>query len=306
MHPQNTMQMPVAWCLYMLTIFWLLVERSLFWEKLVKCLEDNYSVATQFLEKPGDELTFFKRTMCFQHDGRLTIKTHHKHVQHLCELLELNPKLQNKKTPGHTAMDEVDDSSSLDSLQAGIYRTCVGVLLYLAADLPHCQHVVRYLTTYSTNPSERSFMVLKHLVGYLASHEDICVSLRWKGRSAGIYHCHNLPPVEVAFEERQRDTQIDSLLHHLHGCLLFSSSRTQKLVSLSSAEAEVYACSAGTSGAILFARLVRWLTNKPTTIFLFTDSSGARGESFRDRVSDVFDTCHVAYFGFKLLSKVVL
>ena len=65
-------------------------------------------------------------------------------------------------------MDEVDDSSSLGSLQAGIYRTCVGVLLYLAADLPHCQHVVPYLATYSTNPSERSFMVLKHLVGYLA------------------------------------------------------------------------------------------------------------------------------------------
>ena len=29
-------------------------------------------------------------------------------------------------------------------------------------------------------------------------------------------------------------------------------------------------------------------------------------ESSKDRVLDVFDTCHVAYFGFKLLSKVVL
>ena len=44
------------------------------------------------------------------------------------------------------------------------------------------------------------------------------------------------------------------------GCLLFSSSRTQKLVSLSSAEAEVYACSSGASDAILLA-----------------DSSGAKG-----------------------------
>ena len=130
----------------------------------------------------------------------MTIKMHHKHVQHLCELLGLNPKLQNKKTPGHPTMDEIDDSGSLDNVQAGIYRTCVGVLLYLAADFPHCQHLVRYLATFSTNPSERSFTVLKHLAGYLASHEDICVSLRWQGRCAGVFHQHNLPPGEIAIE----------------------------------------------------------------------------------------------------------
>ena len=145
---------PGASCMVLVHVDEILVvgRKKLVLEKLVKCLEDNYSTSAQFLEKPGDELTFLKRAMCLQHDGRLTIKTHHEHVQHVCELLKLNPKLQNKKAPGHSAMDEVDDSSNLDSLQAEIYRTCVGVLLYLAADLPHCQHVVRYLATYSTNP----------------------------------------------------------------------------------------------------------------------------------------------------------
>eukprot|EP00435_Cladocopium_sp_Y103_P032693 s295_g8.t1 len=61
------------------------------------------------------------------------------------------------------------------------------------------------------------------------------------------------------------------------GCLLFSSSRTQKLVSLSSAEAKVYSCSSGASDAIMLARLIAWMTGFKVTVHLHTDSSGARG-----------------------------
>ena len=77
--------------------------------------------------------------------------------------------------------------------------------------------------------------------------------------------------------DRSNRRSISCCTIFMGGCLLFSSSRTQKLVSLSSAEAEAHACSSGTSDAILMARLVRWLTNKPTTIYLYTESSGARG-----------------------------
>eukprot|EP00435_Cladocopium_sp_Y103_P064480 s822_g26.t1 len=42
--------------------------------------------------------------------------------------------------------------------------------------------------------------------------------------------------------------------------MLFSASRTQKVVSLSSAEAEVYACSGGASDSILLAKMLSWLT----------------------------------------------
>ena len=114
-------------------------------ERLVKCLEKVYTISTQYLEKPGDELSFLKRTMTMQNDGRVTMQVHHKHVQHLCDLLQLNPKLQNKKTPGHADMDQIDETKDLTPAQATTFRTCVGVLLYLACDMPHCQHVVRHL-----------------------------------------------------------------------------------------------------------------------------------------------------------------
>ena len=73
----------------------------------------------------------------------------------------------------------------------------------------------------------------------------------------------------------------------LGGCLLYSCSRTQKLVSLSSAEAEVYACSSGTSHGILLCRLVEWLTGFKCSIHLHCDSSAARGIIQRQGVGRV-------------------
>lgn len=60
------------------------------------------------------------------------------------------------------------------------------------------------------------------------------------------------------------------------GCLLFSSSTTQKLVSLSSAEAEVYSCSSGVSDAML-SRLISWMTGFKMMVYFHTDTSGAPG-----------------------------
>eukprot|EP00435_Cladocopium_sp_Y103_P008817 s843_g2.t1 len=46
--------------------------------------------------------------MTLQHDGHITIETHHKHADQMCSLLALNRKLQVKKTPGHADADQVD------------------------------------------------------------------------------------------------------------------------------------------------------------------------------------------------------
>ena len=49
------------------------------------------------------------------------------------------------------------------------------------------------------------------------------------------------------------------------------------MISLSSAEAEVYAASSGSSDAILLARILTWISGKRTSIYVYTDSSGAKG-----------------------------
>ena len=104
----------------------------------------------------------------------------------MCKLLGLNKKMKRKKTPGHADMDQCDNTNEFSPELARNFRTCVGILLYLAADLP--QHVVRHLATYSTQPTVKSLTVLKHLVSFLACHEEVCISLKWSGRNHGIFH----------------------------------------------------------------------------------------------------------------------
>ena len=49
------------------------------------------------------------------------------------------------------------------------------------------------------------------------------------------------------------------------------------MISLSSAEAEVYAASSGSSDAILLAGILTWISGKRTSIYVYTDSSDAKG-----------------------------
>lgn len=79
-------------------------RRDFVFKKFLTCLKANYEVPTQLMEKPGDEVHVLKGRMVLQHDFRFAIQTHHKHVQQMCSLLEL----QGKKTPGHCDMDQCD------------------------------------------------------------------------------------------------------------------------------------------------------------------------------------------------------
>ena len=105
----------------------------------------------------------------------MTVKVHHKHLDQLCKLLGLSRKLQSKKTRGHADMEIPDSSTELVPHDASLYRTCVEILLYLSADLPQCQYVIRYLSTFSSKPTQKSLVVLKHLVGYMSAHADQCM-----------------------------------------------------------------------------------------------------------------------------------
>ena len=160
--------------------------------------------------------------------------------------------------------------------------------MYLANDVPHAQHVIGHLATYSSKPTEKSLVVfLCHLVAYLASHKDVCVSLKWEGQTSGIFHGYpNVDPTENVLEgftdldwasDRNSRRSVSCCIICFGRCLLFSASRTQKVISLSSAEAEVYAASSGSSDAILLARILTWISGKRTSIYVYTDSSDAKG-----------------------------
>ena len=265
--------------------------------KFMDTMRGKYDVSVQVMEKPGDEISFLKRSHLLHDDGRLTIKAHHKHVSQMCSLLGINKRTQNKKNPGHADMDKEDTTPDLSPAQGTTFRTCVGVLMYLANDMPHCQHVIRHLSTYNASPTVKSFSVLKHLVAYLACHENICISLKWMGHNSGLFHSYpDLDAHENILEvftdsdwasDRTVGRSMSCCVVYFGGCLLYSASRAQRIVSLSSAEAEVYACSSDASDAILLARLLSWLTAAKQQS-LCTLTFQVPVESCRDKVLGAF------------------
>ena len=61
------------------------------------------------------------------------------------------------------------------------------------------------------------------------------------------------------------------------GCLLHSSRRTQKIVSLSSAESEMYAAASGTCDSVLIVGILKWMFDAFSQMHLYVDSAAARG-----------------------------
>ena len=98
---------------------------------LLAKLREKYEISAQVIERPGDELSFLKRTHVLHADGRMTIQTHQKHVTQICSLLKMNGRIQSKQSPGHADMDKEDTTKELDAA-ASTFRTCVGILMYLA------------------------------------------------------------------------------------------------------------------------------------------------------------------------------
>ena len=151
-------------------------------------------------------------------------------------------------------------------------------------------------------------VVLRHLAAYLASHQEfaflssgVAAMLEWN------HKYDDLEPGECALEvftdsdwasDRGSRRSISCATIFTGGCLLFSASRIQKLVSLSSAEAEVYACSSATSDAILLSRLVSWILEN-VQWYGCTLTPQAPVEFCKDVELDVLDICLAESFGYR-------
>eukprot|EP00435_Cladocopium_sp_Y103_P067596 s26_g30.t1 len=127
-------------------------------------------------------------------------------------------------------------------------------------------------------------VVLKHLVGCLCGHAGNCVSLKWKGVHAGVVKNYDsdTPMLEIFSDadwaaDRQTRRSVSGSMIFFGTCLVYSSSRTPKVVSLSSAESETYAAASAVMDAILIHSILFWLLQLHIVMCLHLDSSASRG-----------------------------
>ena len=102
-------------------------------------MEKCFKISSRSIIKAGDEMDFLKRKRVLRHDGSLLIMAHPKHCEKLCQRLGIDPQTCGKKCPLMPGYTDVDTSSLLKSRDASVYRTCIGIVLYLASDLIESQ-----------------------------------------------------------------------------------------------------------------------------------------------------------------------
>eukprot|EP00435_Cladocopium_sp_Y103_P049927 s1227_g15.t1 len=208
---------------------------------------------------------------------RLSIQQNPRHFDKLFEVVGISDAVHAKKVPCHELMNEVDDTPLLSAEKASRYRFAVGILLYLTSDLVECAYTIRGLAQFLSSSTERSWTMLTHLCLYLTSVRDN--SLRLRVSEDGLWHSpsnHDGVVIELFSESDWAAHKGRSGVIFFQGRLLLSTSRAQRIVALSSAEAEIHAAVSTTCDVFLLRVCIAFFFGKPVRLKLILDNSAAK------------------------------
>ena len=188
-----------------------------------------------------------------------------------------------KKTPGHPLLDEPDNSKELDAQYAKIYRSCIGILVYISSYYVECQYTIRALSLSMSKPTGNSFACLRHLCMYLLGCTQNCLLLTYKGHHGLLHYTPEDYALEVFSDSdwaKHRSTRksVSSGFIFLFRNLLYSSSRSQKAIALSSAEAEIYA--ATSACCVLLEHCLCFIVGGSDKVVTFIKMDNSAGRSF--------------------------
>ncbi|CAE7244295.1 RE1 [Symbiodinium sp. CCMP2592] len=267
-------------------------------ERLRPTLESKYRVSIRILEAPGDTISFLKRHHTLLADGKMLLTPSAKHFEKLFSVMKIDERSAPKKTPYAPQLDEVDNSELLACADAKAFRCAIGILLYLAVDLIECQGAIRALSSYMTSPTRNAQAALRHLLKYLleGQHHGLLLDRRncYNGVSGEIPRPSQPILCLEAFSDanwaahRGSRKSVSSGMVFVAGCLLYSSSRTQRVIALSSGESELLAATSTLCDALFVRQLLAFIADdEPPQIHHFLDASAAKGIMERSGVGRV-------------------
>ena len=149
----------------------------------------KYKVSAEWIKEPGDEASFLKRKHILVHPDLLVIQPNPKYVEKLMQVTGLSvSKAKHKTTPLPTGPLPTDSEHDppLDSETSGKYRSAIGILMYIQADLLECQYAVRFLSTVAHCPTEGGWKLLRHLTSYVHGTQNHVLGLATPTVGSGI------------------------------------------------------------------------------------------------------------------------
>ena len=214
-----------------------------FQEKLNKRYKFTLDYAPR---RTGGSFEFLKKVFEIDPDyEKMTIHPGTKHIRHAHErYTKLNgkpPRLYN--TPSNAQTFAEDHTELLDAQQSEAFRSMVGALLYVSLDRGDVQFSVKQLASYLQNPTKHAWIMLGSLIGYLKQSEMYAPTMYKTKLGASLFSriANGSPDYDHVLIESFSDADwsckcTSSGCHYISGNLVFSTSRSQKSISLSSTE----------------------------------------------------------------------
>ena len=293
---------------FMWTTFWWLGHARQWWKSWSHTCNQGMMFQTEIMSNVGDELTFLKRTHQLLESGRMVVKIHGKHLDQLCKLLQLSKRLQNKKSPGHSEIEIPDKTDELSAHDGSVYRSCVGILLYLLPNLPQCQYVIRYLPLYVLLAATENDDCAEAPCGIpgwscrptcFPQMEGTSLTLDCWKLMRMMSRCWNCSVMQVGHQTVTLDVQCQGLPFSLEVAWFTPPVELTRFLSLPSAESETYAAASAVMDAILITAIISlsWLLQLTILMCLHVDSSAARGILSRRGVGRLRHlSCRVLWF----------
>ena len=260
----------------------IVAEERYFHDILVPTVNSRHKTSVQVMSSVGDSIEFLKRTHVLVEPGTIHIQRNSRHFDKLFEITGVKVSMHAKKTPCHDLMNEPDKTNELDPAKASLYRSAIGVLMYLSSDLIECAYTIRGLAQYMAKPTQRSWVLLRRLCLYRISVRHNV--LRLKVKPNGLWHSPETDegPVLELFSDSDWATHkatrrsVSAGFAFFAGCLLLATSRTQRIISLSSAEAEVVAAVSTVCDGMLLQLCLIFCLGYHVRLKLSLDNTAAR------------------------------
>ena len=256
-------------------------EKTFVNEKFIPGLKEQFEVSVAMMEAEGDEFQFLKRTYRLTEEGLAILPG--RYAEEMIKLYEGRyGKVKVQKVPCGPEILESCGSELLRGEDAKLYRSFVGMGIYLSLERVDLSFTIKELASGMSSPTTGHMARAKKLVGYLKEtlnqHSFMAYPCFGQGihtRSEKRWLLESYTDADWSGNKSSRRST-SSGVHAVNGVVVFHSCRGQKIVSLSSAESELHALVSGASDSFFLRRCLEFLTGEEIHEVCWIDNSATR------------------------------
>ena len=245
-------------------------------------MSQKFSISHDQLQGNGTSIKFLRRTITEVPEG--LVLSPGTSVAKVVQSFEQHfGTARAQKIPCDSSLQLVDNSQKLDDKDASNFRSVVGLCLHVGRERPDLMFAIKELAAVMACPTVVSLQHLRKLIGFMKHVGDVGVLLRFPQPGMGKFHAGGDQEfVLESFSDadwssnksHRRSTSCG--MHMINGAFMYGSSRSQKVVSLSSCESELHALVSCACDGIFIKACAELAFNAKFLHVVFTDSSSAR------------------------------